>query len=640
MDRLIIAHTPLPSHQLLFRSLSGEEKLAGLFEFDVELLSPDNRLDLKALLGQKITLELRGNPLAPRYLNGNITRMTLSGREAGGNRYYIYRAVLRPTLWYLTQNRDFRIYQEKTVPDILTQVLGQYQVKIDNRLSYDYRIWGYCVQYQESDFDFISRLMEHEGIYYYFTHQQDGHTLVLADAPSAHQELAGYASIPYQLAEGGLVENKDSINSWSVSDAITPSLYSLDDYDFRKPRARLLEARQNPASFAQDKAEVFDWPGRYTDHAHGQFYVKVRQQEFEAQHEQMSGEGSSQGIAPGYRFQLIQAPRMEDNRAYLVVSAHYFMQENSYASNDNDVGEQRTEFQVVPADINWRPARITPWPKTHGPQTAEVVGPEGESIWTDKYGRVKLKFRWDRHGSGNETSSCWVRVSSAWAGQGYGGVQIPRVNDEVVVDFINGDPDRPIVTGRVYNEASMPPWALPAAATQMGFMSRSKDGTADNANALRFEDKAGAEQVWIQAERNMDTQVKNDESHSIANDHTHLVGGNQIKRVVLNQASGVKGEASALTGKTRSDAVVNAFTLGSGESLRLECGESVIELLANGQINITGTSFNITVKEDGEINTGGQLDLNQPGGAARTAAPGGGHQAAIQSAVDQLFPKE
>ena len=206
--------------------------------------------------------------------------------------------MLRPTLWYLTQNRDFRIYQEKTVPDILTQVLGQYQVKIDNRLSYDYRIWGYCVQYQESDFDFISRLMEHEGIYYYFTHQQDGHTLVLADAPSAHQELAGYASIPYQLAEGGTVENKDSINSWSVSDAITPSLYSLDDYDFRKPRARLLEARQNPASFAQDKAEVFDWPGRYTDHAHGQFYVKVRQQEFEAQHEQMSGEGSSQGIAP------------------------------------------------------------------------------------------------------------------------------------------------------------------------------------------------------------------------------------------------------------------------------------------------------------------------------------------------------
>ena len=293
---------------------------------------------------------------------------------------------------------------------------------------------------------------------------------------------------------------------------------------------------------------------------------------------------------------------------------------------------------MLPADVPWHPPQQATWPKTHGPQTARVVGPAGESIWTDKYGRIKVKFHWDRFGPKDDGSSCWVRVSSAWAGQGYGGVQIPRVNDEVVVDFINGDPDRPIVTGRVYNEASMPPWALPAAATQMGFMSRTKDGTADNANALRFEDKAGAEQVWIQAERNMDTQVKNDESHTIANDHTHLVGGNQIKRVVLNQATGVKGDASALTGKTRSDAVVNAFTLGSGESLRLECGESVIELLANGQINITGTSFNITVKGDGAINTGGQLDLNQPGGAARTAAPGGGHQAAIQSAVDQLFP--
>ncbi|WP_232092529.1 type VI secretion system Vgr family protein [Serratia ureilytica] len=582
MDRLIIAHTPLPAHQLLFRSLSGEERLAGLFEFDVELLSPDNRLDLKSLLGQKITLELRGNPMAPRYLNGNITRMTLSGREAGGNRYYIYRAVLRPTLWYLTQNRDFRIYQEKTVPDILTQVLGQYQVKIDNRLSYDYRIWGYCVQYQESDFDFISRLMEHEGIYYYFTHQQDGHTLVLADAPAAHQELAGYASIPYQLAEGGLVENKDNINSWSVSDAITPSLYSLDDYDFRKPRARLLEARQNPASFAQDKAEVFDWPGRYTDHAHGQFYVKVRQQEFEAQHEQMSGEGSSQGIAPGYRFQLIQAPRMEDNRAYLVVSARYFMQENSYASNDNDVGEQHTEFQVVPADINWRPARTTPWPKTHGPQTAEVVGPEGESIWTDKYGRVKLKFRWDRHGSGNETSSCWVRVSSAWAGWKYGGIQIPRVGEEVVVDFINGDPDRPIITGRVYNEDSMPPWDLPGDATKMGFMSRSKGGGVDNASFLFLEDSPGNESFDMHAERNMNMTVENDKNVNI--------DGSRFTRIGKTQDHQVIGNATFLFGSMRNTTVTGpeTATFNSGQQVGIKAGRKFTIHDGGDNVNITG----------------------------------------------------
>ncbi|MEG7475691.1 type VI secretion system Vgr family protein, partial [Serratia marcescens] len=503
-------------------------------------------------------------------------------------RYYISRAVLRPTLWYLTQNRDFRIYQEKTVPDILTQVLGQYQVKIDNRLSYDYRIWGYCVQYQESDFDFISRLMEHEGIYYYFTHQQDGHTLVLADAPSAHQELAGYASIPYQLAEGGLVENKDSINSCSVSDAITPSLYSLDDYDFRKPRARLLEARQNPASFAQDKAEVFDWPGRYTDHAHGQFYVKVRQQEFEAQHEQMSGEGSSQGIAPGYRFQLTQAPRTEDNQAYLVVSAHYFMQENSYASNDNDAGEQRTEFQVVPAGINWRPARTTPWPKTHGPQTAEVVGPEGESIWTDKYGRVKLKFRWDRHGNGNETSSCWVRVSSAWAGWKYGGIQIPRVGEEVVVDFINGDPDRPIITGRVYNEDSMPPWDLPGDATKMGFMSRSKGGGTDNASVLFLEDAPGKESFEMHAERNMNMTVENDKNVNIDGSRTTTIGRLQDDTVT--------GDATFLYKAKRTTTVngLETANLNAHQTVNIKGGRDLTIIDGGDKIDITGNrSFNL-----------------------------------------------
>lgn len=446
------------------------------------------------------------------------------------------------------------------------------------------------MQYQESDFDFISRLMEHEGIYYYFTHQQDGHTLVLADAPSAHQELAGYASIPYQLAEGGLVENKDSINSWSVSDAITPSLYSLDDYDFRKPRARLLEARQNPASFAQDKAEVFDWPGRYTDHAHGQFYVKVRQQEFEAQHEQMSGEGSSQGIAPGYRFQLIQAPRMEDNRAYLVVSAHYFMQENSYASNDNDVGEQRTEFQVVPADINWRPARITPWPKTHGPQTAEVVGPEGESIWTDKYGRVKLKFRWDRHGSGNETSSCWVRVSSAWAGWKYGGIQIPRVGEEVVVDFINGDPDRPIITGRVYNEDSMPPWDLPGDATKMGFMSRSKGGGADNASFLFLEDSPGNESFDMHAERNMNMTVENDKNVNIDGSRTTTIGRKQDDTVT--------GDATFLYKAKRTTTVdgLETANLNAHQTVNIKGGRDLTIIDGGDKIDITG---NQSFKLDG-----------------------------------------
>ncbi|MEJ8324738.1 type VI secretion system tip protein TssI/VgrG, partial [Kosakonia sacchari] len=277
------------------------------------------------------------------------------------------------------------------------------------------------------------------------------------------------------------------------------------------------------------------------------------------------------------------------------------------------------------------------WPKTYGPQTAKVVGPQGESIWTDKYGRVKVKFHWDRLAKGDDTSSCWVRVSSAWAGQGFGGVQIPRVGDEVVIDFINGDPDRPIITGRVYNEASMPPWTLPAAATQMGFLSRSKDGSVDNANALRFEDKAGEEQVWIQAERNMDVHVKNDASRSIGSNHSHYVRKNELHRVETNQTQAVKGQTEILTGKGKLDAVVEQFILASGTQLRLVSGHSAIELNANGKINLIGKSFNFFVEEDGHITTGGKLHLNAPGTKAPTTAPGTDHKGNINSAVQAKF---
>ncbi|HCD9306734.1 TPA: type VI secretion system tip protein VgrG, partial [Enterobacter bugandensis] len=297
----------------------------------------------------------------------------------------------------------------------------------------------------------------------------------------------------------------------------------------------------------------------------------------------------------------------------------------------------RTDFTVIPSAVVYRPAQSTAWPRTYGPQTAKVVGPKGESIWTDKYGRVKVKFHWDRLAKGDDTSSCWVRVSSAWAGQGYGGVQIPRVGDEVVVDFINGDPDRPIITGRVYNDASMPPWALPAAATQMGFMSRTKGGSVDNANALRFEDKAGAEQVWIQAERNMDTSVKNDETHSVGGARSHYVKKNELHRVEANQTQAVKGGTEILTGKGKLDAAVEQYVIASGTKLRLVSGESAIELNANGKINLIGKEFNFFVEGDGYITTGGKLHLNTSGTKPGTTAPGSGHKGDIDAAVQAKF---
>jgi len=361
---------------------------------------------------------------------------------------------------------------------------------------------------------------------------------VLTDAATQHQPFSGYEVIPYHQTPSGGSTDEEGISQWALEDSVTPGIYSLDDYDFRKPNAWLFQAQQNPASPKPGSIDVYDWPGRFVETGHAEFYARIRQERWQVEHQQIQATATAAGIAPGHTFTLTNAPFFSDNGEYLVTAAGYHFEENRYASGEGET-IHRTNFTVIPASVSYRPAQSTAWPRTYGPQTAKVVGPQGESIWTDKYGRVKVKFHWDRLAKGDDTSSCWVRVSSAWAGQGYGGVQIPRVGDEVVVDFINGDPDRPIITGRVYNDASMPPWALPAAATQMGFYSRSKDGHKDNANILRFEDKAGHEQIWIHAEKNMDTDIENSETHDVGVDRRKTIGQDENITIKRNQKSDV-----------------------------------------------------------------------------------------------------
>ncbi|EMX8900729.1 type VI secretion system tip protein VgrG, partial [Enterobacter bugandensis] len=434
--------------------------------------------------------------------------------------------------------RNLRIFQGQTVPQIVKTLLGEHQVNVEDKLTGSYRVWDYCVQYQESSLDFISRLMELEGIAYHFRHEADKHTLVLTDAATQHQPFSGYEVIPYHQTPSGGSTDEEGISQWALEDSVTPGIYSLDDYDFRKPNAWLFQAQQNPASPKPGSIDVYDWPGRFVDKGHGEFYARIRQERWQVEHQQIQATATAAGIAPGHTFTLTNAPFFSDNGEYLVTAAGYHFEENRYASGEGET-IHRTDFTVIPSAVVYRPAQSTTWPRTYGPQTAKVVGPKGESIWTDKYGRVKVKFHWDRLAKGDDTSSCWVRVSSAWAGQGYGGVQIPRVGDEVVVDFINGDPDRPIITGRVYNDASMPPWALPAAATQMGFYSRSKDGHKDNANILRFEDKAGHEQIWIHAEKNMDTDIENSETHDVGVDRRKTIGQDENITIKRNLKSDV-----------------------------------------------------------------------------------------------------
>ncbi|KGD77769.1 type VI secretion system Vgr family protein [Pantoea vagans] len=590
----------LPADGLLFHTLTGTETLSRPFVLTAELLATDARIDRHALLGKPVTFSLPTDglmsALSPRYLNGKITRIAVRSQELSGTRYAVYQLTVEPDLWPMRRDRNLRIFQSQTVPQIVQTLLKEYAVNVETRLAGNYRVWEYCVQYQESSLDFISRLMELEGIYYFFRHEADKHTLVLCDAPDQHQAFPGYETIAYHVTPSGGVVTEEGISQWSLAESVTPGIYSTDDYDFRKPNAWMLQARQNPASPVPGSVDVYDWPGHFVDHSHGESYARIRQEVWQAEHHSVSGSGTATGIAPGFTFSIINAPHFSDNGEYLVTSATYDFAENSYASGDTGDSRHNIHFTVLPSSVTYRTPPETPWPKTHGPQTAKVVGPKGESIWTDRYGRVKVKFHWDRLAKGDDTSSCWVRVSSAWAGQGFGGVQIPRVNDEVVVDFINGDPDRPLIIGRVYNEASMPPWALPAAATQMGFLSRSKDGTADTANALRFEDKAGEEQVWLHAEKNMDTEVENNETHSVGSNRTKTIGGNETTEVKKNRTETVDQNETITVHQNRTETVDGneTITVHSNRTETVDQNEKV-RIGQNQSVTING---NQTLKVD------------------------------------------
>ncbi|WP_368745412.1 type VI secretion system Vgr family protein, partial [Enterobacter hormaechei] len=386
----------LPVEGLLFWKLSGREAMSESFALTLTLLGTDARIDRSKLLGQPVTVTIpTQNLLTPRYINGKVTRVAVSAVELTGTRYAVYQLTVEPDLWPMKRDRNLRIFQGQTVPQIVKTLLGEHQVNLEDKLTGSYRVWDYCVQYQESSLDFISRLMELEGIAHYFSHEADKHTLVLTDAATQHQPFSGYEVIPYHQTPSGGSTDEEGISQWALEDSVTPGIYSLDDYDFRKPNAWLFQAQQNPASPKPGSIDVYDWPGRFVESGHAEFYARIRQERWQVEHQQIQATATAAGIAPGHIFTLTNAPFFSDNGEYLVTAAGYHFEENRYASGEGET-IHRTDFTVIPASVSYRPAQSTAWPRTYGPQTAKVVGPQGESIWTDKYGRVKVKFHWDR----------------------------------------------------------------------------------------------------------------------------------------------------------------------------------------------------------------------------------------------------
>ncbi|MEO8345044.1 MAG: type VI secretion system tip protein TssI/VgrG, partial [Betaproteobacteria bacterium] len=510
-NRIAQAHTPL-SPTLMFRQFTGREEISRPFDWQLELLAEKNaNIEPDALLGKDITIELKTQSGAPRFFNGQVTRFAFVGREvARESEIWRYEARLRPWLWYLTRESDFKIFQNKTVPEILDEVFAKYPYPVEKKLGGGhYRTWEYCVQYQETDFNFVSRLMEHEGIYYYFKHEMGRHTLVLANDLSKHVPCPGYDSVPYIPPDRAAIADEEYIGSWQIAKEVDSGTFITDDFDFKKPRAELLRPRMKPYSHPHGDHPIYEWPGGYVEVADGENYAKLRLEELQAPHESVTGEGNARGLAPGYLFTLKTCPRKDQNREYLILGMQYFVRDNPYHSGGEGHSDWRLLLTAQPTTVPYRPPRVTPKPLTNGPQTAVVVGKQDDEIYTDKYGRVKVQFHWDQYGQADENSSCWIRVSSPWAGNKWGVIFIPRVGQEVIVDFIAGDPDCPIITGRVYNAEHMPPYELDKYKEYSAIKSHStKHGGETNWNELRFYDYKGKEQVFIHANWRMDVRVK------------------------------------------------------------------------------------------------------------------------------------
>jgi type VI secretion system secreted protein VgrG len=583
---------PLPREDLRFTAMTATMALSSLDAIELTLTADKSGIEAEKLLGQAagVVVELREG--AKRHFNGIVTRFGI-GRARG--RYHQYHATLRPWLWLLTRTSDCRIFQDLTVPEIVEKVFGDHSAvaNFEFKLFRSYRKRVYCVQYRESDFNFIARLLEEEGIYFYFEHSEGAHKLMLVDDIGGLSAAEGAETLPYYANTGQAPTDVDYVSGWTFTREVRTGKTALTSYDFERPSTELLTQQAQPRQHTADDLEQFDFEGDYTQKPDGQHLSDVQLEEQQARFERLSGATNARALTVGHLFKLERHPRDDQNAEYLCaqvqVSASIAAHESGGAAGGSGGGEEfHCAFVAARSAQAWRPERRTRKPFMQGPQTAMVVGPSGDEIFTDKYGRVKVQFHWDRYGKKNEKSSCWVRVSSPWAGKSFGFVQIPRIGQEVVVDFLEGDPDQPLITGRVYNAEQMPPWDLPANATQSGVLTRSsKGGAYGNANAIRFEDKKGSEQLWIHAEKNQDIEVENDETHSVGHDRTKTIDHDETVTVKHDRTETVGNNETITIGVDRTE------TVGSNETITI--GSNRTETVGANETISIGSNRSITV---------------------------------------------
>jgi type VI secretion system secreted protein VgrG len=636
--RLSFPNDDGPDALLLVNVLEAYEGLSRPFEFTLELLSDDAHIHLKDLQGKLLCVELVRKDGTLRYFSGRVFRFSLK-KVDGGIAYY--EARLGPWLNYLSLRKDNYLFHNATLYDQTRSIFGDYGGLAD----WDWRVAGAdkpmtdACQFDETDINYLARRWGAAGLFYWFEHSAAGHTLVLSDDSTAAAPIDGTADVPYQR-HGGVIE-EDGIGDWSPLRQLVHGSVVLSSYDFKSARPVVASTATLNQQGAVPAIESYEYTGAFgfKDNAHGDALAKLRMEEIEARGKLFEGGGNNRQLMPGRWFRLTGHFDDEGGDAaseFLVVDCTH------RATNNYQVGSGEAHYEnrltCLRRKIPWRPGRgfHCSETKVYGIQTATVVGPDGEEIHTDEYGRVRVQFHWDREGTGDERSSAWIRVATPWAGSNFGMTSIPRIGSEVIVSFMGGDPDRPIITGMIPNANTMPAWDLPANKTQSGFLSRSTPGGSyEHANAIRFEDKKGAEQVWIQAERNLDTEVEHDETHSVLHDSARFTGNDETRRIRHVLMETVKVDALQQIGGDKNTLVGKHYKVEAGDSFEITCGQAKFYMDKSGNVAITGTSVNITSTGPVQVN-GKTIDLNPAGGGpAVTPTPKGG--GAIIADVDAQF---
>lgn len=630
----------LTEQDLLVTAFRGTEGIGKLFHFRVELCSENPDVPFDDVVGKPCVLQIRSH-VGMRYVNAIVQRFERVGE---GSKITYYAAEIVPTHWILTRRVKSRIFQENncpgmTVPDIVKKVLTDAGLPAD---SFNMATTGthpareYIVQYRESDFDFISRLCEEEGIYFYFEHTATGHKMVFGDALGVHKDTPLEKTYIFKEPTGLMPdEGKEFIMQVRDGQQVQVGAVMLSDFNFTQPQTKL---RSTATGAKFTSLEYSDYPGEFADKSAGDTLAKTRLEEFQSRVRVQTMRGGVRALIPGFKFTLTEHPTDSRNIEYLVVQIRHnaFQPQSGHAeTGDTNQAGYSSEIETIPASVQFRPPRVTPRPVVHGTQTAVVVGPSGEEIYTDKYGRVKVQFHWDREGQYDENSSCWVRVSQGIAGGQYGMMFLPRIGQEVVVDFLEGDADHPIIIGRVYNNDNMPAYALPDEKTKSYIKTHSSKG-GGGTNEIRFEDKKDSEQLLINATKDMHLRTKENRVSLIGKDEHLTVKGDafykyekaanidiktdQNQKLGGNHSLDVTGDAGMKVGGKQSIDCSGNIYIKSGGTIVIEASSSVslkaggnFITIDSGGVAIKGTM--VKLNSGGSAGSGSAVSLTAPGAA-------------------------